>query len=181
MTALTVVVVVVGAVVVVRLISPDAETSLPATVEVHGDLVAVFVDELDEEPATVEVGFSDSDRCEGLFSWLFGATVSQRALWLETRWTADQDLSSLDAAISAAREYLVGRDGEAEGLRSDVDGATFFASADVGGVSLGDDEASGGGSADGAYVRTISTACVDPESTDLSEWEALLESSMSST
>ncbi len=37
-------------------------------------------------------------------------------------------------------------------------------------------EPPGGGSAEGAFVRTISTACVDPDTADLTAWESRLGS-----
>ncbi|MEM9607772.1 MAG: hypothetical protein AAGA99_10150 [Actinomycetota bacterium] len=166
----------VGAAVLFRVLEPDPETSLPLTVEVHRELTAVFVDELGEPPASVEVRFSGPDRCPRLLGFLFGSG-DRRALWLEATWTSDQDLSNLHAAIASARRYLVDREGEAEGVRTDADGVALFASADTGGISRGDYEASGGGSAGGAYVRTISRACVDPATTDLSTWEAELAGS----
>ncbi len=164
-----------GAAAVHRQVFPDPETSLPLTVEVHRDLTAIFVEELGEQPAAVEVRFA-ADRCRRLLGWPF-ASSDDSTLWLEATWPSDQDPAELDAAISAGRAYLLERDGAAEGIRTTADGTTYFASADTAGLNTGDYEASGGGSADGAYVRTISTGCVDPDSTDVSRWEAQLGSS----
>ena len=146
----------------------DPESSFETTAEVHNDLTAIFTKELGEEPDAVTATLTNSaGRCNGLFR-----ASDKRALLLEATWTLDRDLTHLDAAIDAAHRYLEEERDGAEGLLTDEDGYTYFASADVAGISLTPYEASGGGSRDGAYISSISTVCADPDTVDLADWEA---------
>ena len=143
----------------------DLESSLEATAMVHRDLTAIFAEELGD-PASVAVGIAE--RCGGLFG-----PSDERALELISTWTPEQDLTRLDAAIEAAHRYLEERDG-AEGIRSLDDGNTIVSSADMGGVNFPwlPYETSAGGSPEGAFVRSFSTVCADPETIDPDDWEA---------
>ncbi len=145
----------------------DSESSFQTTAEVHNDLTAIFTQELGEEPASVTVALSNlGGRCDGLFG-----SSGNEALELHSTWSPDQDPTRLDAAIEAAHRYLEARDG-AEGLRTDADGYTIFASADTAGINFTPYESSGGGSPDGAFIRSFSTTCAGPETVDLADWAA---------
>ncbi|MDJ0498831.1 MAG: hypothetical protein QNJ89_13440 [Acidimicrobiia bacterium] len=144
----------------------DPESSFQTTVEVHSDLTAIFTQELGEEETSVTASLSNrGGRCDGLFG-----SSNNKALELHSTWSPDQDPTNVDAAIEAAHRYLEERDG-AEGLRTDAEGNTIFASADTAGISFTPYETSGGGSPDGAFIQSFSTVCADPETIDLADWE----------
>ena len=142
--------------------APEAASSLEETAEVQTGLTAIFTQELGAEPDDVIVRRNE-ERCGGLRG---------SALELSSVWTGDLDPAKLEVAMAAAHTYLDDR-GTVGSQHTTIDGYPQAASGDLGFPQQYPYEAWAGITPDGAMVQTFS-ACLDPGSIDVAEWEGRL-------